>query len=217
VSHAQTTAIETNQKPSSISNKKDPINKVKKQVKPAEPLATVLPGNFLTLRIKKYSKERPDVYWKIMLGISPDTVAGKYLITGVEKDKTNFTHAFLVLPQTAHIQDVAKKRFSIRTKKKQQTKVRIPKNLPWSNLEPELPLTLPVDSGLLNFNPKTDSSIDPTIVRFTKPSIIQQKERTKSNKTTKPTQTRLVKAPSKAIVLKVQQDELGYKLWKLLF
>jgi len=50
-------------------------------------------------------------------------------------------------------------------------------------------------------------------VRFTKPSIIQQKERTKSNKTTKPTQTRLVKAPSKAIVLKVQQDELGYKLW----
>jgi len=75
---------DTNQKPSSISNKKDPINKVKKQVKPAEPLATVLPGNFLTLRIKKYSKERPDVYfgrqqtivfddkthWKIMLGIS---------------------------------------------------------------------------------------------------------------------------------------------------
>jgi len=128
-------------------------------------LPTVLPGEFLSFRVKKHLDARPDIYfgrhqatvlddkshWRVLVGVSKNTIAGKYLITGVEKDKSNFSRAFLVLPQAPVINEISKRstnllnRLSIRNKRKKRSDHILPKELPWSNLEPKLPLLPPMD------------------------------------------------------------------------
>jgi len=201
---------------------KKTVTKSKQQI-----FSEVLPGNYTSVRFKKHQKERPIVYfgrqqailldddthWKVLIGVSKNTHAGKYLVTVVEKDKTNFEYAFNVLPQASITKDTSPKqkgllkRFSIRKKNSERSKVKIPKRIPWSNIEPKLPLDLPLDRSLIQVEKGSglDNNFNGLIfnLALNKPT----------NENFIASQELPTRSPSNAIVLSVKKTDNRYSVW----
>ncbi len=148
-----------------------------------------------------------DDYWKVIIGVNLQSIPGRYVASVVEADKSNGKLDFTVIPHhyslASDIGKTVKNRLIGRLlsrKPQTTTQFKILKDLPWSNLSPQLPLNYPAKGSWSDQFGHVYQNSD------------QQMVQTESIQLTT-TQPQLITSPADAICLQIDEEDGRFSVW----